>query len=175
MAASILAATSVLAGATMAGCGSDRVPPKAWAGHVCRALKPWSSTITKLTRQTQQQMSSVTTPDQAKVTLVNLLDQEATASGKARDRLLAAGVPDVDNGARIAHEFGNALANAQRSYATARDRISRLSTADSGTFYQGVTTAIDALNKQYKAGALDTSKVKSEQLQRAFDTVPECQ
>lgn len=171
----MLAATSLLVGAALAGCGSDRVPPKTWAAHVCRALKPWSASIRKLTKQTQKQMASVTTPDQAKVTLVSLLDQEASVSGKARDRLLAAGVPDVDNGAKIAREFGAALASAQRSYARARDTIHKLSTANSETFYKGVTAAIDALNKQYDAGALDTSKVRSEPLQQAFDTVPECQ
>ena len=171
VAAALAAATLLLS----AGCGSHGVPPKTWAGRVCTALKPWTSTITTLTTQTQTQMKSVTTPDQAKVTLVDLLDQEASASAKARDRLLAAGTPDVPNGADIAGQFRSALASAEKSYATARDSIRKLSTDDSETFYDGVTTAIDTLNKQYKAGALDTSKVRSEQLQQAFDTVPECQ
>ena len=171
VAAALAAATLVL----LAGCGSSGVPPKTWAKRVCQALKPWTSTITTLTKQTQAQMAKVTTPDQAKVTLVNLLDEEASASAKARDKLLAAGTPDVDNGKDIAARFGAALASAEQSYATARDTIHKLSTENSEKFYDGVTKAINTLNTQYKAGALDTSKVRSEQLQQAFDTVPECQ
>lgn len=159
----------------LAGCGSDGVPAKTWATHVCQALKPWTSTVSKLTRQTQREMQQVTTPDAAKVTLLNLLDSEAKATDKARDRLLAAGVPDVDDGKKIADEFTAALTSARDSYRTARDAIRKLPTTNAKSFYDGVSSAIDKLNSQYDAGALDTSKVRSEPLQQAFDEVPECQ
>lgn len=159
----------------LAGCGSHGVPPDTWAKRVCQALTPWSSTVSRLTATTQSQMKKVKTPDQAKINLVGLLDEEATASRRARDKLLAAGVPDVDGGKKIANEFGDALASAQHSYTTARNRIRKLHTSDPKAFYRGVTRAIDALNKQYSAGALDTSKVHSRRLQKSFDTVPECQ
>jgi len=159
----------------LAGCGSDGVPAKTWATHVCQALKPWSGTITKLTRQTQTQMQKVSTPDAAKVTLIDLLDSETKATDKARDRLLAAGVPDVDDGKKIADQFTDALTSARNSYRTARDAIRKLPTTDAKTFYHGVRDAIDTLNTQYDAGALDTTQVHSEPLQKAFDEVPQCQ
>jgi len=34
--------------------------------------------------------------------------------------------------------------------------------------------AVDTLNKEYDASALDTSQLNSEELKRAFDEVPEC-
>jgi hypothetical protein len=166
-----LSAAVVLA----AGCGTDGVPAETWAKHVCQALKPWSSQISALTRQTQEQMATVTTPDQAKINIVDLLDSEARASATARDRLLAAGVPAVDNGKKIADQFAAALKSARDAYATARDSIRKLPTASAGVFYQGVTKVIDRLNQQYNDGALDTSKIHSEELQKAFDAVPECQ
>lgn len=168
-----LVAVTVLA-AALAGCGSSGVPAKTWAKHVCQALRPWSATISDLTGRTQREMQQVTTPDAAKVSIVDLLDAEAKASDKARDRLLAAGTPDVDDGKKIAGEFSAALGSAGDAYATARDSIRKLPTTDANAFYRGVTAAIDKLNKQYDAGALDTSKVRSADLQQAFDEVPEC-
>lgn len=168
-------AVAVVAALLALSACSHGVPPETWAKKVCTALKPWTATIRDLTSRTQRQMEHVTTPDQAKVTLVGLLDQEARASGRARDRLLAAGVPDVDDGKRIADRFGAALDSARRSYATARDTIRKLPTTDAKAFYRGVTVAMDRLNSQYRAGSLDTSSISSPELQRAFDDVPQCQ
>lgn len=168
-----LAAVVVLV--TVAGCGDSTVDPKTWARDVCTALKPWSATITARTTQTQQQMASVTTAAQAKTSIVGLLDSEAKASEAARKKVVKAGIPDVKNGKQLAGQFAAALASARDAYTTARDSIKQLSTTNATTFYDGVSTAIDTLNKQYDAGKLDTSKVKSEDLQHAFDEVPQCQ
>ncbi len=166
--------SAVLLGSGTAACSSSGVPPKTWAKHVCQVLKPWSATITDLTGRTQRDMAGVRTPDAAKVSIVGLLDAEAKASDKARDKLLAAGVPDVDDGKKIADEFSAALRSAGAAYGFARDSIRKLPTDHATTFYQGVTSAIDRLNRQYNAGALDTDKVRSTELQQAFDQVPEC-
>ncbi|MGA8114402.1 MAG: hypothetical protein WCA46_12115 [Actinocatenispora sp.] len=171
--AGLVTAAVLLVGA--AGCGSDGVPPRTWAKHVCQALRPWSASISDLTGRTQREMRSVTTPAQAKASIVALLDAEARTSNRARDKLLAAGVPDVDDGKKIADQFSSALRSASHSYGTARDAIRKLPTSDETAFYQGVTRAIDGLNRHYNAGALDTDKVRSADLQQAFDDVPECQ
>jgi hypothetical protein len=168
-----LAAAVVLV--AVAGCGDGAVDPKTWARDVCTALKPWSSTISELTARTQQQMASVTTAQQARTSIVGLLDSEAKASEAARKKVVKAGIPDVDHGKRVAGQFTAALASARDAYATARDSIKQLSTSNATSFYDGVSAAIDTMNKQYDAGKLDTSKVKSEDLQHAFDEVPQCQ
>ncbi len=167
--------TAGLLGSGTTACGSSDVEPKTWAKHVCQVLKPWSATITDLTSRTQREMAGVSTPDAAKVSIVGLLDAEAKASNRARDKLLAAGTPDVDNGRKIADEFSAALHSAGTAYGTARDSIRKLPTDHAKIFYQGVTSAIDRLNRQYNAGALDTDKVRSTELQQAFDQVSECQ
>ncbi len=168
-----LAALAVLM--LVAGCGGSTVDPKTWAKHVCAALKPWSSTISELTAQTQTQMASVTTAEAAKTSIVGLLDSEAKASEAARKKVVKAGIPDVDHGTQVAGQFTAALASARDAYSTARYSIEQLSTSNATSFYDGVSTAIDTMNKQYDAGKLDTSKVKSEDLQHAFDEVPQCQ
>lgn len=160
---------------TVAGCGERTVDPKTWARDVCTALKPWSATISAQTTRTQQQMASVTSAAQAKTTIVGLLDNEAKASEAARKKVVKAGIPDVKNGKNIAGQFVAALASARDAYATARDGIKQLSTTNATSFYDGVSTAIDTMNTQYDAGKLDTGKVKSEDLQHAFDEVPQCQ
>ena len=41
-------------------------------------------------------------------------------------------------------------------------------------FYDQVTKVVTQLNQDYQASSLDTSNLKSTELQQAFDEVPEC-
>ena len=60
------------------------------------------------------------------------------------------------------------------AYGRARDTIDGLGTDRPTAFYDGVRAAVETLNKEYDASALDTSKLNSEELKQAFDEVPEC-
>jgi hypothetical protein len=166
----LLAFASVLAGC------SGAHGARAWAASVCTTLEPWRTEIGSLTTRAQQQMTAKTTPGQAQENLSRLFGGAEDASEKARAGVAKAGAPDVDNGKQIADSFTGSLAAMRDAYGRARTGIQGLSTKDpSESFYQKVTTVVAQLQADYSASGLDTSKLNSEELQEAFDEVPECQ
>ncbi|GIJ47391.1 hypothetical protein Val02_42770 [Virgisporangium aliadipatigenens] len=148
--------------------------PEAWAGAVCAALTPWRTRITDLTSQAQQQMNAARTAEQAKTGLVGLLGGAESASEEARGKIVAAGVPDASNGRQVATEFADALRRTRDAYANAKGSVTALPTADAKGFYAEVQKAFGQLDKEYKAAAVDPTKVDSAELKKAFDAVPAC-
>ncbi|WP_018908734.1 hypothetical protein [Salinispora arenicola] len=165
----MLATVVVLA----AGCGGGP-SPGAWATSVCSALIPWRAEIRKLTSSTDQQMTARTSPAQAKENLVRLFEGAEQASEMALRRVEQAGVPDAEQGAEVSARFRTSLAQMRDAYGKARDSIDGLSTSQSTVFYDGVRAAVETLNQEYEASALDTTELNSEELRRAFAEVPEC-
>ncbi|MFI5835077.1 hypothetical protein ACIA5A_15535 [Micromonospora sp. NPDC051300] len=165
----VVLATLVL---VVAGCGGPS--PRAWAASVCQALGPWRAEISKLTSSTQQQMTAQTTPTQAKENLVRLFAGAEQASETARRKVEEAGVPEVERGTEVSAGFRGSLGKMRDAYGRARTTIDGLDTAQAGPFYDGVRAAVDTLNKEYDASALDTSRLNSPELKEAFDEVPEC-
>ncbi len=153
----------------------DGVPPREWAVAVCAALRPWTDQIATLTRQAQERLAAAAGPDEARASVLELLDGARQASATARDRVAAAGIPDIEQGERVAQEFLASLTAARDAYAAAHDEIESLSTADATAFYDGVEAAMQTLDQRYRQSAVDTSTLSSTELQRAFDEVPECQ
>jgi hypothetical protein len=147
---------------------------QAWATQVCKTLAPWRTEIGSLTTRTQQQMTSRTTPGQAKETLMTLFGGARDASERARAGVAKAGVPDVSDGRQIADGFVNSLAKMRDAYGRAETGIGALATAPVEGFYGQVAKVVDQLNTDYQASSLDTSNLKSKELQEAFDEVPEC-
>jgi hypothetical protein len=172
LAPSLLAVMLVPAG-LVAGCGSG-VAPATWVKSVCTALSPWRAQLAALTDETQTQLTSVTTPVQAKQNLVGLLSGAESASEAARRRVSDAGTPDVDGGDEIAGRFVASLRTARDAYAHARGTVAGLDAGDSNAFYSAVATAFEKLQREYAASALDTDKLSSAPLRKAFNEVPEC-
>jgi hypothetical protein len=154
-------------------CGGGPTAP-AWAASVCDALAPWRTEISALTSSAQQQMTAQTTPAQAKENLVRLMAGAEQASEDARRGVADAGVPDVPQGDAVSSGFLDSLTAVRDAYGRAKRSIEGLDTGRSGPFYDGVKAAVDTLNKEYDASALDTSKLDSPELKQAFDEVPEC-
>ena len=159
--------------ATLLGCTSA-AGPRVWAAAVCAALDPWRAEISTLTTRTQQQMTAATTPAQAKENLVRLFAGAESASELAREGVERAGVPDVEQGEQVAAGFTAALSGMRDAYGRARAGIAALSTTPQKMFYDQVGKVVDKLNQEYEASSLDTSKLNSPELVRAFDEVPEC-
>ena len=63
-----------------------------------------------MTTRTQQQMTTRTTPNQAKENLMTLFGGAQSASERARAGVAKAGVPDVSDGKQIAASFVRSLA-----------------------------------------------------------------
>ncbi|WP_436524602.1 hypothetical protein [Actinoplanes sp. HUAS TT8] len=158
----------------LAACSSGH-NAEAWAASVCTALVPWRSEISTLTTRTQQQMTTRTTPGQARENLARLFDGARTASETAREGVERAGVPDVTDGKKIAAAFVGSLAGMRDAYGTAHDGIAALATTASGTFYTEVGKVVDRLNAEYEKSGLDTTKLDSVELRDAFESLPECQ
>lgn len=165
----VLCTLAILVGACGSGPG-----PRTWAASVCEALAPWRAAIGNLATSSKQQMTAMTTPAQAKENLVRLLAGAEEASEKARKAVQKAGVPDVDQGDAVARGFLASLSAVRDAYGKARKSIEGLSTAQPAAFYNGVKAAVDTLNQEYDASALDTSRLDSPDLKQAFDEVPEC-
>jgi hypothetical protein len=156
------------------GACADSHDASAWAAQVCRTLSPWRSEIGSLTTRTQQQMTTRTTPGQAKENLMTLFGGARDASEKARAGVAEAGVPDVADGKQIADGFVTALAGMRDAYGRAETGIGALATTSAESFYDQVTKVVARLNQDYQASSLDTGNLKSAALQEAFDEVPEC-
>jgi hypothetical protein len=148
--------------------------PRAWAASVCQALAPWRSESSTLTARTQQQITTESTPAQAKENLVLLFQGAQTASETARAGVARAGVPDVEQGRQIAEGFQASLGAVRDAYGRARTGIEGLPTEPPDTFYTRVGEVVKTLQEEYDRSALDTSRLDSAELKRAFDEVPEC-
>jgi hypothetical protein len=147
---------------------------RAWAASVCTTLAPWRTEISTLTTRTQQQMTAATTPAQAKENLMRLFGGAESASEQARAGVAKAGVPDVDRGEQVAQSFVASLTAVRDAYGRARTGIQALATTPQEGFYAQVATVVERLNKEYEQSELDTSRLESQELTRAFDEVPEC-
>ena len=158
---------------TLGACSSGPAP-RAWAASVCKVLAPWRTEIGTLTSRTQQQMTAATTPNQAKENLVRLFGGAESASERARAGVEKAGVPDVDEGEKVAEGFTASLGAMRDAYGRARTGIEALRTSPAKDFYAKVGTVVETLNTEYKASELDTSNLSSVELKEAFDEVPEC-
>jgi hypothetical protein len=177
--APVLLAVGLVAGG--AGCGGSSRPgaatgvkPAAWARSVCTALSPWRAQLTSLTDEAQRQLTSATTPAQAKENLVGLLAGAEKASEAARGQVAAAGTPAVAQGGDIAARFVTSLQAARDAYAHARGTVAGLDAGNAQAFYAEVANAFEKLQHEYAASALDTGKISSAPLRQAFNEVPEC-
>lgn len=164
---------ALAAGCTSAG-ASTGVAARDWAGSVCVALAPWRAQIASLTSQAQQQITSASTPEQAKQSLVAMLAGVQEASEAARRKVVESGTPDVANGDQIAAGFVASLTRARDAYANARTTVAALDTTNAKAFYDGVAAAFERLNSEYATSALDTGKLGSAELEKAFAEVPQC-
>jgi hypothetical protein len=164
---------AVLLLASLAACASG-VPADEWAGRVCGALAPWRAQISDLNAQAQRQMSATSTPEQTRDNLLTLLTGAEAASETARAAVAAAGTPDVDGGEKVAHQFTASLEGTRDAYARARKDLQALPTGDAAAFYDGVVAVMSALTAEYTKSGVDTGRVESPQLRRAFDGTEQC-
>jgi hypothetical protein len=166
----------VLVSAGTSGCtdGNGEVAPKQWAQSVCAALTPWRAEIAELTTKAQQQLESAKTASQTKHNIVDLLRGAESASEKARLGVLAAGVPDVSDGAKVAEQFNASLAKARDAYGHAKGSIEALQAVEEKAFYTAVQSAFAVLKEEYEQSAIDPKHVGPKELQKAFNEVPEC-
>lgn len=159
--------------ALLGGCAGGP-PPRVWAASVCSALTPWRAELDSLTKKAQEQADAAPNSAQAKENLIRLFDGAQKSTEAARAKVEAAGVPDVDDGDKIAKSFVSTLAAVRDAYGHAKDGVTGLTAGDSKTFSDGVATVLTTLNSEYAKSAIDVTQLDSVELRKAFDEVPEC-
>jgi hypothetical protein len=150
-----------------------KVTAAQWARSVCPAVLTWSNSIRGAVGQVQQRVDENSDPAQTKTELVALFGDAESATETARRKVVEAGIPEVDNGSTVAREFAGALAAARDGFGTAKRSVAGLDAKNKSTFYDGVVAAGDRLTKEYKQSA-SALKTNSAELDKAFDSVPEC-
>lgn len=157
-----------------AGCDTQPDSPDAvsWANSVCEALLPWMDEIDTLTGAASVAMTPDSSPGEAKNELLELLSGAADASREARDAVIAAGVPDVDNGQAIATRFADSLAGTRDAYQSAHDDLAALNAEEDG-FYDEVALVMAELVDAY-AAVPQVAALDSDELREGFETAPAC-
>jgi hypothetical protein len=169
-----LAPLAALAAVLLVAACSSGPPPRVWAASVCSALTPWRAELQSLTTKAQEQANAAPNSAQAKENLVRLFDGAQKSTEAARAKVEAAGVPDVENGAKIAHNFIATLTAVRDAYGHAKDGVNALTAGDTHTFSDGVAAVLTTLNTEYAKSAIDVSQLDSVELRKAFDEAPEC-
>jgi hypothetical protein len=168
-----LGALTALAVLLLSGCAGGP-PPRVWAASVCSALSPWRAELDSLTTKAQEQANAAPNSAQAKDNLIRLFDGAQKSTEAARAKVVAAGVPAVDDGDQIATSFLTTLAAVRDAYGHAKDGVSGLRVDDPKTFSDGVASVLSTLNSEYAKSAVDLTNLDSVELKKAFDEVPEC-
>lgn len=66
-------------------------------------------------------------------------------------------MPEVEHGEEVSAGFRASLASMRDAYGRARTTIDGLGTGEASAFYDGVRDAVETLQQEYDASALDTA------------------
>jgi hypothetical protein len=120
-------------------------------------------------------MASARTPEQTRQNMLTLLGGAETAAETARAGVVASGVPDVEKGRELASRLATSVESARDAYGKAKHAVEQLPTTEEKPFYDGVTTAMETLGKEYRPESTDPAQLDSAALRDAFTTAEGCQ
>lgn len=160
----------------LSGCGGngDTVAPEVWAKSVCGAVRPWAAEIQRLQQETQQRITTKSQVTTAKTELVTLFGNMQSVTDDAVMKVADAGVPDVDEGEKIAGQFVQALANARDSFGTGKKAVEDLPVTDQKAFYDGVVAIGEEMTAENRKAGEAFANLQSAELDKAFNEAPEC-
>lgn len=155
--------------------GSGKVPAQQWAKDVCMSVRPWASKIQTAVSSTQATLAKSSEPKVVKPQLTQLFSGAARDTDTAVAQIDAAGVPDVENGERIAKDFRAALVSARNAFASAQTSVQALDTSDKARFDAAVSQVGTKLKQDYAKAGANIKKATSAELTKAFESEPACQ
>ena len=176
-------AAAIVVIAIAAACGSDepaaapetkKVSAQVWAKDVCETVRPWAGTIQTAVTNTQKTLSKSSQPKVVKPQLTQLFFGAANSTDTAIAGVTDAGVPDVDNGEKIAKDFRSALVSARDAFAAAQKSVQALDTKDKAKFDAAVSKVGTKLKQDYAKAGKNIEKATSQQLTQAFEKEPAC-
>jgi hypothetical protein len=144
---------------------------------VCGTLGSWERAITVNPPDT----SNATTPQEAKTTLTNYMNNLVTSTNTMVSGLQAAGAPAVSNGRAISQGFVGGFQGFQATFVQAQNQANALSTTDPAAFSAGAQalaatlSGISTVANQAKTN-LDNlgKKYSSSHLDQAFNNAAAC-
>jgi hypothetical protein len=154
--------------------GSDRVSPTAYAHDSCTTLFVWLNAV----QQHSNQISQALTPGATvKARRQALLDYVGTLVGEtdtALEDLDHAGIPDVDDGARVAARLTGALEAVKTVLTNARSKLSDLPVDDAQAFGQAAAQVGASLQAGLRGVGSPIQGVTQPTLAAAFSREPAC-
>jgi hypothetical protein len=148
-----------------------------WANQVCGTLSTWESSLTTA----PPDVSNAASPDEAKTTLTNYMNNLVASTNTMVSGLQAAGSPAVSNGQAISQGFVGGFQAFQASFVQAQNQANAISTADPTAFTAGTQALAASLrNVSTVANQAKTNldnlgqRYSSSQLDQAFNNSATC-
>lgn len=163
----------VLIGGLVA-CGSGGVEPEVWTRNVCESLIDRRLEIQGQTSTTTQRRPDTKSTGEYRALLVTMLSGQEKATEVARQHVIDAGIPDVEDGEQVAGQLVASLTTARDAYATARVDVERMQVERIGDFYTELDARMEKLRADVAGAEFDPAALKAKELRDGFTAVPAC-
>lgn len=161
---SLVALGAILAVVLSACGGGGGVAPVAYVSDVCAAVGDFQDTIQE--SRPELNASTLATPTKVKQTLTDYLDTVIAAADEMVTAVDDAGVPNVDNGKRIANGLVDSLRSAVQALKRTRAKIEGLPT-NPAAFREGFLDIAPNVQENVTEALSGLKKLDSEQLTKA--------
>jgi hypothetical protein len=173
----------VAAALALAGCGGDgslgggdAVPAEDWIEEFCAAGVEWHAELEASTGDFQAEAASGLSGLQE--ALARYLDRSAELTDEAVARIEGAGVPDVEEGERIAADFTELIADVGTLFEDAAADVREADTSDERQFVTQVTEIAGRIETTADEVAADFTELAESydvpELERAFGESESC-
>jgi hypothetical protein len=166
----------LIAGSVACGDGGDAVSAREYATDVCGAVKQYTDSITE--RVSEIQSNAPENPEEGKEVLTTFMDNMISDTDTLIGRVEDAGVPDVEDGERIADEVLSALRQVQSILEDARSQIEDLPTDDPQAFAEGtaeIGTSLQESGQEVQSGLSELQSAELEEVSRDIEACQEVQ
>ena len=175
-----LVAAALATGLTLSACGGDDddggdgQSADEYAKSICTAASDWVEALQKESQDLSKDLGANASPAEGKKALQVFLRDSVSATDTFGKDIEAAGVPDADEGDKLADELSSAADEAKGVLKTAEEQANQLPTNDVAAFTREAgelgTTTQRALSEVGDA----VENVESDELNKAFDEEQSC-
>lgn len=153
---------------TLTGCGDDGAETAAWAKKVCDKVKPQVEKIQQANQSINEASQQKKSPEE-----VQKIDSAAFQKISEAYRALAqavdkAGVPPVENGAKLEKNAVQELKSLSKAYSDLKKTVDELDTKNQSKFAQGLKGLAQELGRLGKSGDKSLQKLQSGELGEAM-------
>jgi hypothetical protein len=159
----------------LSGCSDDSDSKvNDWAKKVCDQVQPQLTKIAAANTSIQQATSSSSKPADVQKTDSAAFQSISDAYKALGGAVNGAGVPPVDNGAKIQQEAAKELNSTSAAYAGLTKKVDALDVKDQAKFAQGLNGVADQLDTLGKSGDQALQRLQSGEVGKAMAKQPGC-